>query len=136
MRQIKARKRSKAKPARKAEEPRPEPKYSLDVPVDIPNVREQITRLVGNEALEMARSVVKLAGGGNYLAMKYLFEMAGLFPAIVWTESAPEESLSKILLRNLGIPEESSFQELGSSKTKVIKESCPPAHEASELAVK
>lgn len=121
MRQTKARKRSKAKPARKAEEPRPEPKYSLDVPVNIPNVREQIIRLVGNEALEMAKSIVKLAGDGNYLAMKYLFEMAGLFPAIVSTELASEESLSKILLRNLGIPEECGVQELGPPETKVMK---------------
>ncbi len=104
--------------------------------MNIPIVREQIIRLVGNEALKMAKSIVKLAGDGNYLAMKYLFEMAGLFPAIVSTELAPEESLSKILLRNLGIPEESGIQELGPPETKVMKESCPPAHEESDLAVK
>lgn len=136
MRQTKARKRSKARPAKKAEEPHPEPKYSLDVPVDIPNVREQIVRLVGNEAFEMVKSIVKVAREGHYLAMKHLLEMIGMFPAIASVDPASEESLNKILLRNLGIPEESSIHELGPPETKVMKESCPPAREESDLAVK
>ena len=135
MKQTKARKRSKAKPARKAQKPRLEPERSLDVPVDIPDVRAKITRLVGNEALEMARSIVKVAGEGHYLAMKCLFEMVGLFPAIASADPASEDSLSKILLRNLGIPEESGVQEL-KPETKVMKESCSPADEVSDLAVK
>lgn len=135
MKQTKASKRSKARPARKVGKPRLEPEYSLDVPVDIPNIREQIIRLVGNEALDIVRSIVKAAGEGHYLAMRYLFEMVGLFPAIASADPASEESLSKILLRNLGIPEENSVQDLG-TETKVMKESCSPADEANDLAVK
>ncbi|GEM_PF-2794843 len=135
MKQIRARKRSKAKPARKTEKPRLKPEDSLDVPVDIPNVREQIIRLVGNGALDMVQSMVTEVKNGHYLAMKYLFEMVGLFPAIASADPVSEESLSKILLRNLGIPEESSVQEL-KSEPKVMKESCSPADEVSDLAVK
>ena len=127
-------KRSKAKSASKARKTRLQPEYSLDVPVDIPHVREQIIRVVGNEALQMVRSMVAEVREGHYLAMKYLFEMIGLFPAVASAEPASEDSLTKILLGNLGIGDGDSQERV--AQTKVTKECCSPADEATSHAVK
>ena len=43
---------------------------------------------------------------GHYAAMKYLFEMIGLYPAAAPEETEGEDSLAKTLLRRLGLPEE------------------------------
>ena len=43
---------------------------------------------------------------GHYAAMKYLFEMIGLYPAATQEENEGEDSLARTLLRRLGLPEE------------------------------
>ncbi len=43
---------------------------------------------------------------GHYAAMKYLFEMIGLYPAAAQEETQGEDSLARTLLRRLGLPEE------------------------------
>jgi len=43
---------------------------------------------------------------GHYAAMKYLFEMIGLYPAAAQEEGQGEDSLARTLLRRLGLPEE------------------------------
>ena len=43
---------------------------------------------------------------GHYAAMKYLFEMIGLYPAAAQEEPQGEDSLARTLLRRLGLPEE------------------------------
>ena len=79
-------------------------------PVDVKAVREQITNLVGNHAVSMVDKTIEEANKGHYLAMKYLFEMVGLCPAINSGSGAEEEadSLAKILLERLNIPQEST----------------------------
>jgi hypothetical protein len=74
--------------------------------VDLGAVREQITNLVGNGAVEMVETTIEEVGKGHYLAMKYLFEMVGLCPAIAPEGAAEEDSLAKTLLRRLQLPEE------------------------------
>jgi len=76
--------------------------------VDLGAVREQITNLVGNGALEMVKVTMNEASQGHYLAMKYLFEMVGLCPATTPEETLEEDSLAKTLLRRLKLPEEIS----------------------------
>ncbi len=79
-------------------------------PVDLKAVLQQITNLVGNRALGMVDRTIEEATKGHYLAMKYLFEMIGLCPAINSDGGAEEEadSLAKILLERLNILEKST----------------------------
>jgi hypothetical protein len=79
-------------------------------PVDLKRVREEIRNLVGNHAVGMVGSTIKDVENGHYLAMKYLFEMVGLCPAINSDHGVEEEadSLAKILLERLNILEKST----------------------------
>jgi hypothetical protein len=74
-------------------------------PVDLAEVRQQITNLVGNGALGMVETTIEEVGKGHYLGMKYLFELIGLYPATVADESPAEDSMAATLLRRLGLPE-------------------------------
>ncbi len=79
-------------------------------PVDLKVLRERITNLVGKRAVEMVERTMDEADKGHYLAMKYLFEMIGLCPAINSGTEVEEEadSLAKILLERLNIPQPST----------------------------
>ena len=99
-------------------------------PVDLAALREQITRLVGNEALQMVKTTIREVDKGHYLAMKYLFEMIGLTPVIPPEEAPQQDSLARTLLRRLQLPEET---DLG---TEVTKESAPEAVAPGDDAVK
>jgi len=99
-------------------------------PVDLAAVREQITRLVGNEAVGMVKTTIREVDKGHYLAMKYLFEMIGLAPVITPEEAPQEDSLAKTLLRRLQLPEATELS------TEVTKDSVPEAGEPVDDAVK
>ena len=77
--------------------------------VDLGVVREKITNLVGNHALDMVKTTIDEVEKGHYLAMKYLFEMIGLCPATTPEETLQEDSLAKTLLRRLHLPEEANL---------------------------
>jgi hypothetical protein len=79
-------------------------------PVDLKVVLQQITNLVGNRAVKMVDTTIQEVEKGHYLAMKYLFEMVGLCPAINTGNGVEEEaeSLAKILLQRLNIPQQST----------------------------
>ncbi len=49
-------------------------------PVDLAEIRQQITNLVGNDAVGMVETTIEEVGKGHYLGMKYLFEL----PRIRW----------------------------------------------------
>jgi hypothetical protein len=97
-------------------------------PADLNAIRQQITNLVGGQALSMVNDTIEEVGKGHYLAMKYLFEMIGLFPANGHEESPVEDSLAKTLMRRLGLPEEPKLE------TEVTKdqvaETFPPTDDA------
>jgi len=76
--------------------------------VDLNVVREKITNLVGSRAVDMVESAIADAEKGHYPAMKYLFEMVGLCRAAAPEEPIEEDSLAKILLRRLKLPEETN----------------------------
>jgi hypothetical protein len=99
-------------------------------PVDLAAVREQITRLVGNEAVGMVKTTIEEVEKGHYLAMKYLFEMVGLSPATAPEEAPQEDSLAKTLLRRLQLPEAADLS------AEVTKDSVPEAETPVDDAVK
>jgi hypothetical protein len=74
--------------------------------VALAGLREQITNMVKDEAVAMVQTTIEEAGKGHYAAMKYLFEMIGLYPATAQTETLGKDSLAKTLLRRMGLPEE------------------------------
>jgi hypothetical protein len=74
-------------------------------PVDLAEVRKDITNMVAAEGLGMAVAVAAEALKGELAPMKYLFEVSGLYPAAPGTESkSAETSLAHTLLRRLGLP--------------------------------
>jgi hypothetical protein len=95
----------KAKSKEKAT-PRNAPKKNSPKPANLAEVRQEITNLVSGEAANMARAVMDEGKKGQLAPVKYMFEMAGLYPAAEGTETAkPEqESLANLLLNKLGIP--------------------------------
>jgi hypothetical protein len=75
-------------------------------PVDLEALRQQISRLVGNRAMHLVGSTIAEADKGHYGAMKYLFEIIGLYPASEAETPAREDSLARTLLQRLGVPED------------------------------
>jgi len=79
-------------------------------PVDLRQIRQEITNLVGKEAGPMVESAIEEAHKGHFGAMKYLFEIVGLYPAGD-TEAGPKDnSLARTLLHRLGLPEEPTLE--------------------------
>jgi hypothetical protein len=72
---------------------------------DFAALRQQIRNQVGIEALGMVESTIDAVNNGQYAALKYLFEMVGLFPNDVQSESQQQDILAPTLLRALGLPE-------------------------------
>jgi hypothetical protein len=73
--------------------------------VDLAEIRQQITNLVGNGAVGMVEITMEEVGKGHYLGMKYLFEMVGLYPSTIEDAVVVPDSMAAILLRRLGLPE-------------------------------
>ena len=98
--------------------------------MDMDAVRRRINHLVGNRAVKLVETTITEAGKGHYGAMKYLFEMVGLYPATEQQESAAgEDSLARTLLRRIGIPEDSAME------PGITKDCKPTAAAASDDAV-
>lgn len=75
------------------------------VPVPTAILRQKIADLVNANALQMVTSVIEK--GRGYQSVKYLFELTGIFDGKA--EDDPEdESLLKLLLRRLDLPEEAA----------------------------
>jgi hypothetical protein len=75
-------------------------------PVDLAEVRKDITNIVGSHAADLARAVMESGKTGQLAPVKYLFEVTGLYPAMECSETKPDkESLAHTLMRNLKLPE-------------------------------
>ena len=75
-------------------------------PVELSAVREEIKNLVGNAAAEMVRNGIAEANEGHYAAMKFLFELVGLYPANDGgAEGDDGDGLAKALWSRLGVGE-------------------------------
>lgn len=78
---------------------------------DLPALRLRITELIANNAVSMVqRAIESVNEEGQYQAMKYLFEMIGIYPAVNGSEDEVEESLAQRLLQHLGLDSSSSDQ--------------------------
>ena len=75
-------------------------------PVDLNTVRQNIANLVGASAVSMVETTIGEVDKGHYAAMKYLFEMIGLYPGNGEPAAAGANVLAKTLLRRLELPEE------------------------------
>ena len=73
---------------------------------DSKEVRQECSKLVKEDATEVTAAVIGEAKKGQLGPMKYLFEMANIFPQADdgSQTSAEEESLAETLLNRLGIP--------------------------------
>jgi hypothetical protein len=73
---------------------------------DSKEVRQECSKLVKEDATEVTAAVIEEAKKGQLGPMKYLFEMANIFPRAEdgSQTSAEEESLAETLLNRLGIP--------------------------------
>jgi hypothetical protein len=80
------------------------------IPVDLTAIRQEITNEVGDRAVHMVEITINEVDKGHYAAMKYLFEMIGLYPVAVQEQAPGENSLAKTLLRRLGLPEETVLE--------------------------
>jgi hypothetical protein len=118
-----------SKGRRRSKKSSPAPKQALKR-VDLGVVREQITNLVGNRAVEMVETTIDEVGKGHYLAMKCLFELISLSPASSPEATPEEDSLAKTLLRRLQFPEEPN------PGTEVTKDGVADAVEQESYAVK
>lgn len=75
-------------------------------PADLSALRRQITDLVAQNAVSMVQNAIDAVNEeGQYQAIKYLFEMVGIYPAVAGEGSQVEDSLVKTLLHHLGLPE-------------------------------
>src|SRR5580693_6611682 len=72
------------------------------------DVRKELAQMVGSEATTMTQAVIDEGKKGQLATVKYLFEMAEIYPASTdgSQATADEDSLAKTLLRRLNIPEE------------------------------
>ena len=81
------------------------PKRNLDTGADLPALRRKITELVAQNAVAMVQNAIDAVNEeGHYQAIKYLFEMVGLYPAEINDDSQVHDSLAQTLLQHLGLP--------------------------------
>ena len=67
-------------------------------------LRRKISELVAQNAVPMVQQAIDaVREEGQYQAIKYLFEMIGLYPAIVQEDSESQDSLAQVLLEQLGL---------------------------------
>ena len=98
-------KKTKARRGKKRVKRQPRGKKSRQT-TDLAAIRQQITDLVRDQAVPMVKITISEVDKGHYSAMKYLFEMIGLYPAASQEETQGEDSLARTLLRRLGLPQE------------------------------
>lgn len=71
---------------------------------DLTRLREKITSLVAQNAESMVQCAIDaVKDEGQYQAIKYLFEMVGIYPPTAGTESDADDSLARLLLERLGV---------------------------------
>jgi len=82
------------------------PRDPLENAADLSALRRQVTELVARNAVSMVQQAIDaVKEEGQYQAIKYLFEMIGLYPAATEDESQAHDSLAQTLLEHLGLTE-------------------------------
>jgi hypothetical protein len=76
-------------------------------PADVVQIRTNVNNMVWNSAETIATAMINAAKSGQLATAKYLFEVAGIYPATEETKGKPkEDSLAYTLLKRLGLPTE------------------------------
>ena len=71
---------------------------------ELSELRRKISDLVAQNAVPMVQQAIDaVREEGQYQAIKYLFEMIGLYPAIAQEDSEAQDSLAQVLLEQLGL---------------------------------
>lgn len=71
---------------------------------DLSELRRKISELVARNAVPMVQQAIDaVREEGQYQAIKYLFEIIGLYPAVAQDDSESQDSLAQILLEQLGL---------------------------------
>jgi hypothetical protein len=71
---------------------------------ELSELRRKISDLVARNAVPMVQQAIDaVREEGQYQAIKYLFEMIGLYPAIAQEDSEAQDSLAEVLLEQLGL---------------------------------
>src|SRR5205814_9883874 len=80
------------------------PRDPIDCAADLSSLRQRITELVARNAVSMVQQAIDaVREEGQYQAIKYLFEMIGLFPAVPQEDTESQDSLAQVLLDQLGL---------------------------------
>ena len=71
---------------------------------ELSELRRKISELVAQNAVPMVQQAIdSVREEGQYQAIKYLFEMIGLFPAVAQENSESQDTLAQVLLEQLGL---------------------------------
>ena len=71
---------------------------------ELSEVRRKISELVAQNAVPMVQQAIHaVREEGQYQAIKYLFEMVGLYPPTAQDDSESQDSLAEVLLEQLGL---------------------------------
>jgi hypothetical protein len=89
-------------------------------PEELSDLRRKISELVAQNAVPMVpQAIDAVREEGQYQAIKYLFEMIGLYPATIEEDSASQESLAQVLLEQLGLTPGQPDKQKTHSQTEV-----------------
>ncbi len=111
-------KKAAKKSAEKKKNAKKRGKKRLKKEINPAEVRKEVSRIVEAEAVEIAQAVVDEAKKGQLAPVRYLFEVANIFPAQTDPEQATEEedSLAKILLARIEAAPKPEAEDEGESE--------------------
>lgn len=75
-------------------------------PEEIKGARNRVVNLIVDSSVEMTQRVVRsVSDGGNVPALRFLWEVAGMFPTAPGSEDGEQEAAAKSVLEKLGLYE-------------------------------
>lgn len=87
---------------------------------ELSELRRKISELVAQNAVPMVQQAIDaVREEGQYQAIKYLFEMIGLYPAVAQEDSESQDSLAQVLLEQLGLTPSEPGEQLPQRRTEV-----------------
>jgi hypothetical protein len=87
---------------------------------ELSELRQKINDLVARNAVPMVQQAIDaVREEGQYQAIKYLFEMIGLYPAIAQEDSESQDSLAEVLLEQLGLAPTQPSKPVTDRRTKI-----------------
>jgi predicted RNase H-like nuclease len=96
------------------------PREAEEAAADLAKVQEEIRKTVARGAVAIIQNAVQHAvENSQFQLIKFLFEIAGLYPAVSSGGETKELSLARMLCRQLGLPEDPEVEnKTGSAEAK------------------